>query len=65
MVFQVAKKDIQVRMAEINEDVWPLPCVTPKLPANLSERIGFIEFLTNGRVVFNDVLKEIYEDTNE
>lgn len=65
MVFQITKKDLKVRMAEINEDVWPLPCVTPKLPAFLSERIGFIEFLTNDRVVFKDVLKEIYEDTNE
>lgn len=51
-------------MAEIDEDIWPRPCVTPKLPANFSARIGFAEFLANDRVAFQDVLKEIYEDTN-
>ena len=65
MVFQITKKDTKVRMAEINKDVWPFPSVTPKLAADLSERIGFAEFLTNGRDVFIDVLKEIYADTNE
>ena len=40
MVFNVTKDDIKVRMAVINEDVWPLPSVTPKLPADPSQRIG-------------------------
>ena len=65
MVFNVTKDDIKVRMAVINEDAWPLPSVTEKLPADPSERIGFSEFVTSGRAVFADVIKRAYEETNQ
>ena len=65
MVFNVTKDDIKVRMAVINEDAWPLPSVTEKLPADPSERIGFSEFITSGREVFADVIKRAYDETNE
>jgi ribonuclease Z len=65
MVFNVTKDEIRVRMSAINEDVWPLPSVIEKLPADLSQRIGFSEFVSGGRVVFEDVIKRIYDDTNE
>jgi len=65
MVINVTKDDIKVRMAVINEDVWPLPSVTAKLPADPSERIGFTEFIESGREVFADVIQEAYEDTNK
>jgi len=65
MVFNVTKDDIRVRMAVINEDAWPLPSVTEKLPADPSQRVGFTNFLIEGRVVFEDVIKKVYDDTNE
>ena len=65
MVFNVTKKDIKVRMAIINEDTWPLPSVTEKLPADPSQRIGFTEFISGGREVFADVIKKAYEQTNK
>ncbi len=65
MVFNVTKDDIRVRMAVINEDVWPLPSVTPKLPADPSQRVGFTEFTESGREVFTDVIKRAYEETNK
>ena len=65
MVFNVSKDDVKVRMTIINEDVWPLPSVTAKLPADPSERIGFTEFIKNGREVFADVIKRAYDDTNK
>ena len=65
MVFNVTKDDIKVRMAVINEDAWPLPSVTEKLPADPSERIGFSEFITSGREVFADVIKRAYDETNQ
>jgi ribonuclease Z len=52
-------------MAIINEDVWPLPSVTEKLPADPSQRIGFTQFLIDGREVFTDVVQAIYDETNE
>jgi ribonuclease Z len=64
MVFNVTKEDVTVRMAVINEDAWPLPSVTETLPADPSRRIGFTDFLIDGRVVFEDVIEEIYDDTN-
>ena len=65
MVFNVTKDDIKVRMAVINEDAWPLPSVTAKLPADPKERIGFSDFIKSGREVFADVIKRAYEETNK
>ena len=65
MVFNVTKEDIKVRMAAIDEEVWPLPSVTEKLPADPSQRVGFSEEIMGGRVVFEDVIKWYYESTNE
>jgi len=64
MVFNVTKDDIRVRMAVIDEDIWPQPSVTEKLPADPSQRIGFSEFITSGRVPYSDVVEKIYADIN-
>lgn len=65
MVFNVTRDDIDVRTAVINEDVWPLPSVTPKLPADPKNRIGFSEFVASGREVFSEVIKRAYDETNQ
>lgn len=65
MVFNVTKDDIRVRMAAIDEDIWPLPSVTAKLPADPSQRIGFSDFVNSGRVVFTEVIQKIYERVNQ
>ena len=65
MVINVTKDKIRVRMAKINEDVWPLPSVTKKLAADPSKRIGFSKFITGGREVFTDVVKKVYDATNK
>jgi len=65
MVFNVTKKDIRVRMAAYDEDIWPLPSVTKKESADPKDRIGFSEYITDGRVVFKDVIDEYYQETNE
>jgi ribonuclease Z len=65
MVFNVTKKDIRVRMAAYDESIWPLPSVTKKLPADPKDRIGFSEYITNGRHVFKDVIDAYYKQTNE
>lgn len=65
MVWNVTKEEVKVRMSSINEDIWPLPSLTDKLPADPNERVGFSEFITNGRVVYDDVLKFYYDQTNE
>ncbi len=65
MVFNVSKDDIRVRMAAIDEAIWPQPSVTPKAAADPKDRIGFTKFLMDGRVVFGDVIKFYYDETNE
>ena len=65
MVFNVTKDDIKVRMAVVDEDIWPLPSITETLAADPSRRVGFTDFLVGGRVVFDDVIKFYYDQTNE
>ena len=65
MVFNVTKDDIRVRMAVIDEDIWPQPAVGKKLPPDTSKRIGFSDFITSGRVNFKKVVDGIYSDINE
>lgn len=65
MVFNVTKDKITTRMSSINEDVWPLPSVTKKLSADPKDRIGFSKFIMDGRVVYKDVIKFYYDQTNK
>jgi ribonuclease Z len=64
MVWNVTKDDIRVRMAAINEDVWPEPSITEKLPADPDDRVGFSDFIASGKVPYSDVVKKVYENTN-
>lgn len=65
MVWNVTKDDIRVRMAVADEAIWPLPSVTDKLPANPADKYGFSDFINSGRVVYKDVVQQVYDDTNK
>ncbi len=65
MVFNVTKDTIKVRMAVVDEDIWPEPSITKAVAADPSRRIGFTDFLVGGRVVFEDVIKFYYDQTNQ
>ncbi|MGI9533256.1 guanitoxin biosynthesis MBL fold metallo-hydrolase GntH [Lutimonas sp.] len=65
MVWNITKDDIKIRMSSINEDIWPLPSLTEKLPADPNKKIGFSEFTSSGRVVYEEVIKFYYDETNE
>ncbi|MEB3263062.1 MAG: guanitoxin biosynthesis MBL fold metallo-hydrolase GntH [Synechococcus sp.] len=65
MVFNISKKNIRVRMSEIDEDIFPQPSLTKKLPADPSQRVGFTPFIASGKAVFKDVLKKTYAMVNE
>ena len=65
MVFNVTKKDIRVRMAAIEEAVWPLPATQKKLPPDESKRVGFSEFIKSGKVPYKEVVDEIYAAINK
>ncbi len=65
MVFNVTKDDIKVRMTAYDEAIWPQPATIQKLPPDRSERIGFSKFLVEGRVVYDDLIKQMYDDVNK
>lgn len=65
MVFNVTKDDIKVRMAVHDEDIWPQPSITEKLPADPNDRVGFTDFINSGRVNYPEVVKKVYDDANK
>ena len=64
MVWNITKDDIRVRMAVIDEDIWPQPAVGEKLPPDRSKRIGFSDFTLSGREPFIEVVQKIYDEIN-
>ncbi len=65
MVWNVTKDDIRVRMALVDEEVWPPPATETPLPPDPSRRIGFSELISGGKLDFADVLQPIYDEINE
>ena len=65
MVWNVTKDDIRVRMAAVDEDIWPEPSITETLPADPKDRVGFSDFITSGRIPYKDVVDKVYENTNK
>ena len=65
MVFNVTKDEIRTRMAVIDEAVWPQPSIYPPLAADPKDRVGFSDYIFGGRVVFKDVIKFYYDQTNK
>jgi len=66
MVFNVTKDDIRVRMAAIDEDIWPQPSTIPLVPPDPSiQRVEMSDFTRDGRVVHRDLLEQIYQEINE
>jgi ribonuclease Z len=64
MVWNVTKDDIRVRMAVIDEDIWPQPAVGKKLPPDRSKRIGVSEFVLSGREAFPEIVQKVYDAVN-
>ena len=66
MVFNVTKDDIKVRMAAVDEDIWPQPSTIPLVPPDPSlQRVSMSKYMIDGRVVHRDVLEEVYSEINE
>ena len=65
MVWNVTKEKITTRMAAIDEDIWPQPSVLGNRPPNPNDRIGFSEYIWDGRINYTEVLDKIYEDINK
>jgi ribonuclease Z len=65
MVWNVTKDDVRVRMAIIDEDVWPPPATEkPQLP-DASQRIPYSKFVGGGKLDMSKVLQPIYDEINK
>ncbi len=66
MVFNVTKDDIRVRMAAVDEDIWPQPSTIPLVPPDPKlQRTQLSEEMLGGRIVHRDVLEDVYAYINE
>jgi ribonuclease Z len=66
MVFNVTKHDIKVRMAAVDEDIWPQPSTIPLVPPDPKiRRTALSKMMLEGRVVHRDVLEDVYREINE
>jgi ribonuclease Z len=66
MVFNVTKDDIHVRMAVVDEDIWPQPSTIPLVPPDPAlVRTELSQEMRDGRVVHRDILEVIYSEINE
>ena len=64
MVFNVTRDDIRVRMAAVDQDIWPLPPTRPKV-VKKERQVTFGEFTKSGEVMMRDVLEQVWSDVNE
>jgi ribonuclease Z len=66
MVFNVTKDEVRVRMAAVEEAVWPQPSNIPILPPDPAmRRTAMSKAMLDGRVVHREVLEEVYADINK
>jgi ribonuclease Z len=65
MVWNITKDDIRVRMAKVDEDVWPPPATEkPQLPDS-SIRIPYSEEIAGGKLDVKDVIQPTYDEINK
>jgi len=65
MVWNITKDDIRVRLAVVDEDVWPPPATEkPQVPdANL--RIPYSAMISGGKLDVKDVIQSTYDEINK
>ena len=65
MVWNITKDDIRVRMAIVDEDVWPPPATEkPQLP-DPKIRIPYSDLISGGRLDVKDVIQPTYDEINK
>jgi ribonuclease Z len=65
LVWNITKDEIRVRMAIIDEDVWPPPATEkPQLP-DASLRVPYSKQISGGRLDVKDVIQPTYDAINK
>ena len=65
MVWNITKEDIRVRLAKVDEDVWPPPATEkPQLP-DPKTRIPYSDMISSGRLDVKEVIQPTYDAINK
>ena len=64
MVFNVTKDDIRVRMAAVDQEIWPMPATRKKM-VKPDLQVGYGDFTRSGEWWQRDVLQEVWDDANK
>jgi ribonuclease Z len=65
MVWNITKDEIRVRMAIIDEDVWPPPVSGKPLVPDPSLRVPYSDMIADGKYDVRDVIQPVYDEINE
>ena len=65
MVWNITKDDIRVRMAIVDEDVWPPPATEKPLLPDPSLRIPYSDMISGGKYDMKDVIQPTYDEINK
>jgi len=65
MVWNITKDDIRVRMAKVDEDVWPPPATEKPQVPDPSLRIPYSDMIAGGKYDMRDVIQPIYDEINK
>jgi len=65
MVWNITKDDIRVRLAIIDEDVWPPPATEKPQKPDPSIRIPYSDEIAGGRLDVKDVIQPTYDAINK
>ena len=64
MVFNATRDDVRVRMAAIDEDIWPMP-PTREIVVDKSLQKTYGDFTKSGEMMMRDVLEKVWDDINK
>ncbi len=65
MVWNITKDDIRVRMAIVDEDVWPPPATEKPQVPDPSLRVPYSDMIAGGRYDMKDVIQPTYDEVNK
>jgi len=65
MVWNITKDEIRVRLAIVDEDVWPPPATEKPQAPDPSTRLPYSDMISGGRLDVKEVIQPIYDEINE
>ena len=65
MVWNITRDDIRVRMAAVDDAVWPPPATEKPQQPDPSKRIPYSDMISGGRLDVKDVIQPVYDEVNK